>query len=32
VEEELGRQKIIVTKGEDQLRWGKRDRGEFNLK
>jgi ribonuclease HI len=32
VEEELGRWKITVTEGEDQLRWGKKDGGEFNLK
>jgi hypothetical protein len=32
VEEELGRRKITITDGEDQLRWGKKDRGEFNLK
>jgi hypothetical protein len=32
VEEELGRRKITVTEGEDQLRWGKKDGGEFNLK
>jgi hypothetical protein len=28
VEEELGKQKITVTKGEDQLRWGKRMEGD----
>jgi hypothetical protein len=32
VEEELGRRKITVTEGEDQLRWGQKDGGEFNLK
>jgi hypothetical protein len=32
VEEELGRQKIVVMKGEDQLRWGQKYGGEFNLK
>ena len=32
MEEELGRRKITVMEGEDQLRWGKKDGGEFNLK
>jgi hypothetical protein len=32
VEEELGRRKITVTEGEEQLRWGKNDGREFNLK
>jgi hypothetical protein len=32
VEEELGGWKIRIAKGEDQLRWGKKDGGEFNLK
>jgi len=32
VEEELGKWKITVMEGEDLLRWGKKDRGEFNLK
>jgi hypothetical protein len=32
VEEELGRWKITIMEGEDQLRWGKKDEGEFNLK
>jgi hypothetical protein len=32
VEEELGRWKITIMEGEDQLRWGKKDRGKFDLK
>jgi hypothetical protein len=32
VEEELGRQKIVFMEGNDQLRWGQKDGGEFNLK
>jgi hypothetical protein len=32
VEEELGRRKIAITEGNDQLRWGQKDGGEFNLK
>ena len=32
VEEELGRRKIALTNGNDQLRWGHKDGGEFNLK
>jgi hypothetical protein len=32
VEEELGKQKIVVAEGMDQLRWGHKDGGEFNLK
>jgi hypothetical protein len=32
VEEELGRRKITVTEGEDQLRWGQKYGGEFNPK
>jgi hypothetical protein len=32
VEEELGRRKITVREGEDQLRWGQKDGGKFNLK
>jgi hypothetical protein len=32
VKEELGRRKIAVTNGNDQLRWGHKADGEFNLK
>jgi hypothetical protein len=32
VEEELGRRKIAITDGNDQLRWGHKDGVEFNLK
>jgi hypothetical protein len=32
VEEELGKRKIVVSKEEDQLRWGWKNGGEFNLK
>ena len=32
VEEEFGRWKIEVMEGEDQLRWGQKYGGEFNLK
>jgi len=32
VEEELGKRKIAVSEEEDQLRLGKKDGGEFNLK
>jgi hypothetical protein len=32
VDDELGRWKIMVMEGEDQLRWGKKEQGEFNLK
>jgi hypothetical protein len=32
VEEELGRRKIAVLEGNDQLRWEQKDGGEFNLK
>jgi hypothetical protein len=32
VEEELGRQKIAVMDGDDQLRWGHKAGEEFNLK
>jgi hypothetical protein len=32
VEEELGRRKIVVSKGNDQLSLGQKDGGEFNLK
>jgi hypothetical protein len=32
VEEELGKRKIAVSEEEDQLRWGQKDGGEFNLK
>jgi hypothetical protein len=32
VEEELGRRKIAVMDGNDQLRWGHKEGGEFNLK
>jgi hypothetical protein len=32
VEEELGRRKIAVMNGNDQLRWGHKAGGEFNLK
>jgi hypothetical protein len=31
VEEELGKRKIVVLE-EDQLRWGRNNGGEFNLK
>ena len=31
VEEELGRRKIAVTNGNDQLRWGHKVDGKFNL-
>jgi hypothetical protein len=32
VDEELGRQKIAVMDGNDQLIWGHKESGEFNLK
>jgi hypothetical protein len=32
VEEEMGRRKIAVTDGSDQLRWGHKVGREFNLK
>jgi hypothetical protein len=32
VEEELGKRKIGVSEEEDQLRWGRKNGGEFNLK
>jgi hypothetical protein len=32
VEEELGKRKIGVSEEEDQLRWGKKNWGKFNLK
>jgi hypothetical protein len=32
VEEELGKRKIAVSEDEDQLRWGRENGGEFNLK
>jgi hypothetical protein len=32
VEEELGKRKITVAEGMDQLRWGHKDGREFNLK
>ena len=32
VEEELGKRKIAISKDEDQLRWGRENGGEFNLK
>jgi hypothetical protein len=32
VEEELGKRKIAISEEEDQLRWGKENGGEFNLK
>jgi hypothetical protein len=32
VEEELRKRKIAVSKEEDQLRWGRKNGGEFNLK
>ena len=32
VEEELEKRKIAVAEGMDQLRWGHKDGGEFNLK
>jgi hypothetical protein len=32
VEEELGKRKIAISEDEDQLRWGRENGGEFNLK
>jgi hypothetical protein len=32
VEEELGKRKIVVSEEEDQIRWGRKNGGEFNLK
>jgi hypothetical protein len=32
VEEEMRKRKIAVSDGEDQLRWGQKNGGEFNLK
>jgi hypothetical protein len=32
VEEELGKRKIEVSEEEDQLRWGKKNGGEFKFK
>jgi hypothetical protein len=32
VEEELGKRKIAISEEEDQLRWGRKNGGEFNLK
>jgi hypothetical protein len=32
VEEELGKRKIAILEDEDQLRWGKENGGEFNIK
>ena len=32
VEEEMGKRKIVVLEEEDQLRWGRKNGGEFNLK
>jgi hypothetical protein len=32
VEEELGKRKIGVLKEDDQLRWGRKNGGEFKLK
>jgi len=32
IEEELGKRKIGVSEEEDQLRWGRKNGGEFNLK
>jgi tyrosyl-tRNA synthetase len=32
VEEELGKRKIVVSEEEDQLRWGRKNGGAFNLK
>jgi hypothetical protein len=32
LEEELGRRKIVVKEGNDQLIWGQKDDREFNLK
>jgi hypothetical protein len=32
VEEELKKRKIAVSEEEDQLRWGWKNGGEFNLK
>ena len=32
VEEELGKRKIVVSEEEDQLRWGRKNGGEFNIK
>jgi hypothetical protein len=32
VEEELGKRKFGVSEEEDQLRWGRKNGGELNLK
>jgi hypothetical protein len=32
VEEEMRKRKIAVSEEEDQLRWGRKNGGEFNLK
>jgi hypothetical protein len=32
VEEELGKRKIGILEDDDQLRWGRENGGEFNLK
>jgi hypothetical protein len=32
VEEEMGKMKIVVSEEEDQLRWDRKNGGEFNLK
>jgi hypothetical protein len=32
VEEELGKRKIVISEEEDQLIWGRKNGGEFNLK
>ena len=32
VEEELGKRKIAISEEEDQLRWGRENGGEYNLK
>jgi hypothetical protein len=32
VEEELGNRKIAISEDEDQLRWGRENGGELNLK
>jgi hypothetical protein len=32
VEEELGKRKLGVSEEDDQLRWGRKNGGEFNLK
>jgi hypothetical protein len=32
VEEELGKRKIAISEDKDQLRWGRENGGELNLK